>query len=154
MTSNPDRFLEDVAVGDVLTAGPIEISEAEIIAFARAYDPQPFHTDPGAAAKSPFGGLIASGWHVAGVVMRTYVNLHPFGSTPVVGMGIDELRWLQPVRPGDRLDIRWEVIEVKRSASRPDRGMVRTHTTVVNQAGVKVLTYTSLAQMPARAPAS
>lgn len=153
MTSNPDKFLEDVAVGDVRTAGPVEITQEAIIAFAKDYDPQSFHTDPAAAAASPFGGLIASGWHIAGVAMRQFVDLRPFGRTPVVGMGIDELRWLQPVRPGDKLEFRWEVVEVKRSASKPDRGSIRTQTTVTNQAGVKVMTYTSLAQIPARNPA-
>jgi acyl dehydratase len=152
MTSNPDQFLEDVTVGDIRTAGPVEITEAAIIAFARDYDPQPFHLDRAAAAASPFGGLVASGWHVAGVAMRQFVDMRPFGRTPVLGMGIDELRWLAPVRPGDLLEFRWEVVEVKRSASKPDRGMIRTHTTVTNQAGVTVMTYTSLAQMPARNP--
>jgi acyl dehydratase len=150
MTSNPDKFLEDVAVGDARTTGPVEVTQEAIIAFARDYDPQPFHIDPAAAAASPFGGLIASGWHVAGMAMRQFVDQRPFGGTPVLGMGVDELRWLLPVRPGDRLAFHWEVVEVKRSASKPDRGMVRTKTTVTNQAGAKVMTYTSLAQMPAR----
>ena len=150
MTSNPDKFLEDVAVGDVRTAGPVEITQEAIIAFAKDYDPQPFHIDP--TAHSPFGGLIASGWHIAVLAMRQYVDQRPFGRTPVLGMGVDELRWLHPVRPGDKLDFRWEVIEVRRSASKPDRGQVRAQTTVTNQAGVKVMVYTSLAQVPARSP--
>ena len=147
---DPDRYLEDVCVGDVLTGPAIEVTEADVIAFGRAYDPQPFHTDPDAARDSAFGGLIASGWHVAALVMRQLVEMRPYGATPFLGMGIDELRWLHPVRPGDRLDVRREVVAVTRSKSKPDRGLVRTTATVTNQNGVKVMTMVGLGQMPAR----
>ncbi len=150
---NPDKYLEDVAVGDVLTGPPIEIVEADVIAFGRAYDPQPFHTDPVAAKDSAFGGLIASGWQVAALVMRQLVEMRPYGATPMLGMGIDELRWLHPVRPGDRLEVRREVVAVTRSKSKPDRGMVRTAVTVTNQDGVTVMTMVGLGQMPARTQA-
>ena len=146
---NPDKYLEDVSVGDVLTGPPIEIEEVDVIAFGRAYDPQSFHTDPAAAKDGMFGGLIASGWHVAALVMRQLVEQRPYGATPMLGMGIDELRWLHPVRPGDRLHVRREVVAVTRSRSKPDRGVVRTATTVTNQDGVKVLTMVGLGQMPA-----
>ncbi len=145
-----DKYLEDVAVGDVLTGPPIEVAEADVTAFGLAYDPQPFHTDPVAAKDSAFGGLIASGWHVAALVMRQLVEMRPYGSTPMLGMGIDELRWLRPVRPGDRLEVLREVVAVTRSKSKPDRGVVRTAVTVTNQEGVTVMTMVGLGQMPAR----
>jgi acyl dehydratase len=145
-----DRFLEDVVPGETSEAGPVVITEAEIIAFGRAYDPQPFHTDPVSAAAGPFGSLIASGWHVASVVMRQAVESRPYGNTPLLGMGVDELRWLHPVRPGDSLMIRREILSVTRSTSKPDRGMVKTRVEVSNQSGRTVMTFTTLTQMPAR----
>ncbi len=147
---NLDKYLEDISVGDVLAGPPVEIEEADLIAFGRAYDPQPFHIDRAAATDSAFGGLIASGWHVAALIMRQLVEMRPYGAIPMLGMGIDELRWLHPVRPGDRLNVRREVLSVTRSKSKPDRGMVRTAVTVINQDGVKVMTMISLGQMPAR----
>jgi len=150
MLANMDRFLEDVAPGEVGVGGPTTITADEIIAFGKAYDPQPFHTDPAAAAAGPFGSIIASGWHVAALVMRQIVDAAPYGATPILGMGIDELRWLAPVRPGDSLTARREITSVKRSASRPDRGVVKTRIDVTNQAGVTVMSMTTLTQMPAR----
>ena len=148
--SNPDKYLEDVSVGDVLAGPPIAIEEADVVAFGLAYDPQPFHTDPVASKDGMFGGLIASGWHVAALVMRQLVEQRPYGATPMLGMGVDELRWLHPVRPGDRLEVRREVVTATRSRSKPDRGVVRTAVTVTNQDGVKVMTMIGLGQMPAR----
>ena len=147
---NPDKYLEDVFVGDVLAGPPIAIEEADVVAFGLAYDPQPFHTDPVASKDGMFGGLIASGWHVAALVMRQLVEQRPYGATPMLGMGVDELRWLHPVRPGDRLEVRREVVTATRSRSKPDRGVVRTAVTVTNQDGVKVMTMIGLGQMPAR----
>jgi acyl dehydratase len=145
-----DRFLEDVSPGDVTVGAPIPVTEAMIVGFASQYDPQPFHTDPVAAAASPFGSLIASGWHIAALIMRQLVDMKPYGKTPLLGLGLDELRWLQPVRPGDSLTTRREVLSVRRSASKPDRGIVKTLTEVSNQDGVKVMTFTVLTQVPAR----
>ena len=147
---NPNKYLEDVSVGDSWTGEPIDMHEADIIAFGQAFDPQPFHVDPVSAKAGPFGSLIASGWHVAAVVMRQFVDSKPYGSTPLLGMGVDELRWLHPVRPGDRLTVRREIISVTRSESKPDRGMIRNSTTVTNQDGVMVMRFLTLAQMPAR----
>jgi acyl dehydratase len=152
--SNPDRYLEDVPVGEVTIGPPITISEAEIISFGRAYDPQPFHTDPVAAASSQFGSLIASGWHVAALAMKQLVESRPYGATPVLGMGVDELRWLHPVRPGDRLTVRREIVSSKRSTSRPDRGVLKAMVEITNQQGVTVMRFTSIAQVPTRAQAS
>ena len=148
--SNPDKYLEDISVGDILAGPPIEVTEAEVVAFGRAYDPQPFHTDAVAARDGAFGGLIASGWHVAALVMRQLVEMRPYGATPMLGMGIDELRWLHPVRPGDRLEVRREVVAVTRSRSKPDWGVVRTAVIVTNQDAVTVMTMIGVGQMPAR----
>src|SRR5690606_17537741 len=98
-----DRYLDNLTVGESWEGEPFTITEAEIIAFAKQFDPQPMHIDPVAAAEGRFGGLIASGWHVASRVMRDYVDAAYFGATPMLGLSIDDLRWLRPVRPGDTL---------------------------------------------------
>lgn len=147
----PDRYLDDLQVGEAWLGEPFEITEAEILDFARVYDPQPMHVDPEAAARGRFGGLIASGWHVASRVMREFVDESPFGATPMLGLRIDELCWLKAVRPGDRLQVRREIVEVARSRSRPDRGVIRTATHVVNQDDEPVLTFFTLIQLPANA---
>jgi acyl dehydratase len=111
------------------------------VAFARDWDPQPFHVDETAAAASIYGGLIASGWHTACVFMRLFVE-GLLGRAAALGSpGIDELRWLRPVRPGDTLEGRLEVLEVRPSRSKPDRGMVRLRSVLVNQDQEEVLTF-------------
>jgi len=145
-----DRYLEDVHPGEASTGGPILVTEEEIVAFGRAYDPQPFHTDAAAAAAGPFGSLIASGWHVAALIMKQLVDSRPYGNTPLLGMGVEELRWLHPVRPGDRLMVRREILSTTRSSSKPDRGVVRTRVDVTNQSGRTVMALTTVTQMPAR----
>lgn len=145
-----DRYLDDLTVGESWEGAPFTITEGEIIAFAEQFDPQPMHIDRAAAAQGRFGGLIASGWHVASRVMREYVDLAPFGATPMLGMRIDELCWLHPVRPGDVLRVRRELVAVTPSRTRPDRGTIRTATTVTNQDDVVVLTFFNLLQMFAR----
>jgi acyl dehydratase len=146
-----DRYLDDLTVGETWAGEPFTLSQAEILDFARAYDPQPMHVDAEAAAAGRFGGIIASGWHVASRVMREYVDTAPFGATPMLGIRIDELTWQKPVRPGDTLIVRREIVEVTRSRSKPDRGVIRTFTTVTNQHGETVLTFFNLIQMPAHA---
>src|SRR6202011_1592644 len=94
------RYLEDLAVGEFNTTPEIAVSEADIIEFARRYDPQEIHTGPQASPQRAFPGLIASGWHTAAVVMRLLVDSHPLGSTPLLGLGVEDLRWPTPVRPG------------------------------------------------------
>jgi acyl dehydratase len=148
--THPDRYLDDLQVGDAWESGPFSLSEVEILDFAKQFDPQPMHMDPVAAAEGRFGGLIASGWHVASRVMRDFVDLAPFGVTPMLGMRIDDLCWLHPVRPGDELRVRREIVAVTPSRTRPDRGTIRTATTVTNQDCVVVLTFFNLIQMPVR----
>lgn len=144
------RYLEDIVIGETWTSPSVVLSEEEIVAFGRANDPQPIHTDPEAAASNRFGGLIASGWQVAALSMRLFVESGGYGDTPIVGLGIDELRWTKPVRPGDRLHTVREVIETRRSKSKPDFGIIRTRVTVVNQDGETVLSMIANGQIRAR----
>lgn len=145
-----DRYLDDLNVGETWHGEPFEMTETDIVRFASEYDPQPMHVDNGAAAQGRFGGIIASGWHVASRVMREYVDTSPFGATPMLGLRIDELCWLHPVRPGDHLTVSREIKAITRSKSKPDRGTVKTATTVVNQNGAVVMTFLNLIQMGVR----
>ena len=111
------RHFEDFVPGAVAEFGPIDVDESEVLAFAKRYDPQPIHTDPVAAARGPFGGVIASGWHTASLVMRLLVENYLARDASLASPGVDELRWLWPVRPGDRLHVRATVIEARRSQS-------------------------------------
>jgi acyl dehydratase len=148
-----DRYLDDMVVGESWEGEPFTITEAEIIAFAAQFDPQPMHMDKAAAEAGRFGGLIASGWHVCSRVMREYVDVAYFGATPMLGISIDDLRWLRPVRPGDALTVRREVLAVTPSQSRPDRGTLKTKTWVSNQDGDVVMTFENLMQFPRNAEA-
>jgi acyl dehydratase len=137
------RYFDDIRVGEAVEFGGYTMSEPEIIDFAERYDPQPFHTDPAAAKASHFGGLIASGWHTSAVVMRMMVaNL--LDENSMGSPGVDELRWLKPVRPGDTLRVRATVIEARESQSRPDRGMVRSRFEILNQHNKVVMTMTAM----------
>lgn len=140
MDPKSGRYFEDYVVGVKQEVGSVTISEAEIIEFANKYDPQDFHTDPEKAAKGPFGGLIASGWHTIAVVMRLLVDRYLDNASSLGSPGIDELRWLAPVRPADVLTVQAEVFDARRSNSKPDRGLIHTHVEVRNQDGVMVMT--------------
>ncbi|MGO9017293.1 MAG: MaoC family dehydratase [Syntrophobacteraceae bacterium] len=139
-TPKEDLCLEDYVVGSVSEFGSITVEEADIIDFARRFDPQVFHTDPEAAKKSFYGGLIASGWHTAAMMMRLIVDHYLPGTASMGSPGIDELRWIRPVRPGDELSIRVTVLEANRSNSKPDRGVIRSFVEVLNQNREVVLT--------------
>jgi acyl dehydratase len=144
------RYLEDIVIGETWTSRTIVLTEDEIIAFGRANDPQPMHTDPEAAARGRFGGLIASGWQIAALSMRLFVEAGGYGETPVVGLGIDELRWKKPVRSGDSLHVIREVIDARPSRSRPSFGIIQTRVSVINQDGDAVLTMVAVGQIAAR----
>jgi acyl dehydratase len=131
--SPSQRYFEDYRVGMVDEFGTIAVTEAEIVSFGTLYDPQTMHVDPDAAQSGPFGGLIASGWHTATMVMRLFVEHYLSHVAALASPGIDELRWLRPVRPGDSLRVRVTVVETRRSQSKPDRGLVRTLVEVLNQ---------------------
>ena len=147
------RYFEDYAPGAVVDCGTFTLSEAEIIAFAAQYDPQPFHTDPVAAKDSPFGGVIASGWHSTAMMMRQLVGHFFSPETGLGSPGVDSIRWISPVRPGDTLQVRVTIAEARRSASKPDRGIVKTRTELVNQDGQVAMTVTANSIIRARNPA-
>src|SRR5262245_57316526 len=126
------KYLEDFREGEVWQSGSIVLGEDEMIAYAKANDPQPIHVDPDAAKDGPFGGIIASGWQIAALSMRLFVEAGGYGDAPIVGIGIDELRWKQVVRAGDTLGSTREIVEVRRTASKPDRGASRCRVIVPN----------------------
>jgi uncharacterized protein (DUF924 family)/acyl dehydratase len=132
------RYLEDFAEGQCFEAGPLRVEAENILAFAAEFDPQPFHLDETSARESLFGGIAASGWHTAALTMRLLVasGLSPAGG--IVGTGFDEFRWPRPVRPGDELSIRCEVLEVRHSRSRSGQGLIKLRTTTTNQHGEAV----------------
>ena len=150
--ASKDRYFEDYVPGAVLEYGTVPLSEAEIIGFAKQFDPQYFHTDPAAAKNGPYGGLIASGWHTAGVMMRMIVDHYLPTSASLGSPGIDEIRWTKPVRPGDSLSLRISILEAKRSTSKPDRGMVRALIEVLNQNQECVMTMKGMNLMRCRKP--
>jgi acyl dehydratase len=127
------RYFEDFVEGQTVDLGSFQYTQQDIIDFARAYDPQPMHTDPEAAAKSTYGGLIASGWQTATSYMRILVEEIMRDSASIGSPGIERLRWLKPVRPGDALQARFTVLEARPSNSRPDWGIVRSKGEVLNQ---------------------
>ena len=127
------RYLEDFVVGQIFGSGRMRVGAERIKQFAAEFDPQPFHVDEKAAEKTAFGGLAASGWHTAAMTMRLLVDgeMKPAGG--IVGAGFEEFQWPRPVRPGDELHIRSEVLEVRASKSRPQQGLVKVCTTTLNQ---------------------
>lgn len=142
MSPNP-RFYEDYTVGEVIRSAAVTLSEADIVEFAFKYDPQPFHIDKPSADQSIYGGLIASGWQVIAVTFRMLVQAGLLGEGSMGSPGVDELRWILPVRPGDTLRGEVEVLEMRPSASKPDRGIVRMAYQITNQKGETVCTLRS-----------
>lgn len=130
---------EDFHAGQLIEAGPYAVSQAEIIDFARAYDPQWFHTDPEQALNGRFGGLIASGWQTCGIAMRLAVEAALTGSESFASPGLEYVKWLAPVRPDDRLCLHAEVLEVRRSTRSPDLGILRWRWRLLNQHDIEVL---------------
>jgi acyl dehydratase len=139
MTPLEDRWFADYKPGAVYEYGHATLTEDELLDFARKFDPQPMHTDPAYAATGPFGGLIASGWHTAGLMMRLLADNYLSKVASLASPGVDELRWPHPVRPGDVLRLRVEVVEARESRSKPDRGIVRTKAELLNQDDVVVM---------------
>ncbi|MEO8096821.1 MAG: MaoC family dehydratase [Acidobacteriota bacterium] len=131
-----NQYLEDLSIGHVYRTIAIQVSEEEILEFARRYDPQPIHIDREAAASGPFKGLIASGWHTAALVMKLNAESKFLGDTPMLGMGVEGLEWPVPVRPGDTLRVETEVKSIRLSKSNPGFGIVSLTCTAYNQDGV------------------
>lgn len=144
------RWFEDYAEGSQGEFGPVVVDEAEVVDFGRRYDPQPFHVDRAAAADGPFGGLVASGWHTCALMMRLLAEEYLSPASSLGSPGVDELRWVRPVRPGARLTLRTTVREARRSRSKPDRGLVRTHVELVDQTGEVVLSLLAMNLVRAR----
>lgn len=137
----PQKYFDDFEVGERFVTPGITVTESDIIEFALKYDPQPFHLDAQAAADSQFGGLIASGYQTLALCFRLFIQHGILREASMGSPGIDELRWNQPVRPGDTLHTEVEVLEVIPSRSKPDRGVVRFKYSSVNQNGDAVLTF-------------
>jgi acyl dehydratase len=150
--SSPKQFYEDFEIGDVRETGRYRITQEEGLAFARAYDPQPFHLDAKAAESSFFRKLVISGWQTAAISMRLLVDARSAEDSPLVGSGVDELRWTFPVAPGDELRVRSEVIEKAPWPGGKPRGVVRFRNETLNQDDVVVLTYIANTIAPMRAP--
>jgi acyl dehydratase len=133
-------YFEDFKVGNTIELGSRTLTEEEIISFAKEYDPQPFHIDKAAAEKSMFGGIIASGWQTCGIMMRMLVDGYLREAASLGSPGVDEIRWLKPVRPGDTLSVSITTVESRPSSSKPDRGVVVNTWQATNQRGEVVAT--------------
>ena len=145
-----EQYLEDFFVGQVFNSSRIKVEKDEIVEFGKRFDPQPYHVDEAAARDTVFRGLAASGWHTAAMTMRILVDgdFKPAGG--IIGVGFDELSWPRPVRPGDELHAKSEVLDVRPSKSRPDRGLIRVKTTTFNQNDDVVQVYTGNLIVPRR----
>jgi acyl dehydratase len=150
MPETAPLHLEDLAVGQTFGSGTVRVDPDRVRAFAQEFDPQPFHLDGAAAGTSLFGGLVASGWHTAALTMRLLVEGDFKVAGGLIGAGVEELRWPRPVRPGDTLRVESEVLEVRPSGSRPDRGIVRMRSTTLNQDGQPVLVQVASLVVPRR----
>ena len=139
-----DRYFEDYVPGVTHRFGSVAVELDELVAFAERYDPQSIHTDPEAALDGPFKGVIASGWMTAGLMMRLYCQHYLSAVASLASPGVDELRWVRPVRPGDHLSIRVTVQDARRSRSKPDRGIVTSFVEVLNQDDAVVMTFTAM----------
>jgi len=148
-------YFDDLEVGQETLFGYYDVTRDEVLEFAQKYDPQPFHLSDEEAAKTHFGRLAASGWHTCAMTMAVIArHVVATGQAGLGSPGVDELRWLKPVYPGDRFTVRGKVIETTPSRSKPHIGVVRSENTVTNQNDVKVMTFTSIVMMLRRPAAS
>jgi len=143
------EWFDDLKAGMRFKSAEMTVSKEDILRFAAEFDPQPFHQDEEAAKQTIFGGLAASGWHTAAIAMKLAITCRPFGPHPLLGAGVDDLRWLKPVRPGDRLHVEGEVLELVPSKTKP-QGIVRIKWTAYNQFGEAVYTFNPIAIVPRR----
>jgi acyl dehydratase len=145
-----DRYFEDFAVGDTFESATAHVSEADIMDFARAFDPQPWHLDAEAATKSPFKGLVASGWHTTAITMRLFVESGVLRATGILGLGVDDLRWPKPVRPGTTLRVKGEVIALEPPAPGRRAGTMRVQLTTIDEQKEPVLTEVAILRVRIR----
>lgn len=144
------RYFDDFSIGMVMTHQGPTLTQEEIVEFAGRYDPQPFHIDEAAAEQSPYGGLIASGWHTMATTMRMMCDCYLLDTASLGSPGVDELRWRLPVRPGDTLALKVEITETKRSRTKPDRGFVYYNAQVLNQHSESVMTFKAVGMIKTR----
>jgi acyl dehydratase len=144
------QYLEDFAAGQVYRSNRMQVDKGQILAFASQFDPQPYHLDEEAARKSVFKGLAASGWHTAAVTMRLLVESEFQPADGILGVGLEELSWPRPVRPGDELRVETQVLELRPSKLRADRGVIRVRTTTLNQNDQPVQIFTGNLLVPRR----
>ena len=143
------EWFDDLKLGMRFKSGEATVSKEDILRFASEFDPQPFHTDEEAAKATVFKGLAASGWHTAAIAMKLATTCRPFGPHPLLGAGVDDLRWPMPVRPGDTLHLEGELVELVPSRTKP-QGIVRIKWTAFNQKGEAVYTFTPIGIVPRR----
>src|SRR2546429_9849820 len=143
------RYFDDLKVGDRFKSEPLRVTEKKLIEFAHKFDPQMFHLSRKDAERTIFKGLIASGWHTAAMTMRLFVQTLNFAEG-AIGLGVDELRWPNPVRPGDSLCVETEIVELRLSRSKPNYGIVRLRNVTTNQLGEIVQMMTASAMVPLR----
>ena len=144
-----DHYFDDLKIGDRFKSGPLTVTEREVIEFAHKFDPQMFHLSRNRAERTIFKGLIASGWHTAAISMRLFVRTLNFAEG-AIGLGVDELRWPNAVRPGDVLMVETEILELRSSRSRPGHGIIRFRNVTTNQRGEVVQTMLASAMVPRR----
>lgn len=148
----PEVYFEDLPAGTVFDLGTYGVTKEEILEFARKYDPQPFHTDEEAAKDSIYGGLIASGWHTCSMMMRLLCDGLLSRAASLGSPGMDQIRWLKPVRPGDTLHGVMKIVDSRASRSKPDRGVIRSRWEVHNQDGEMVMTMEGIGMYRRREP--
>jgi len=139
-----ERYFEDLKAGDRFKSDAYKVSEEQIVSFAREFDPQPFHLDQTVARQTMFKDLIASGWHTAAITMRLFVQTLNFAEG-AIGLGVDELRWPNAVKPGDELQVETEIVDLRESRSKPSHGIVRLRNVTMNQRCEVVQTMTASA---------
>jgi acyl dehydratase len=144
-----EHYFDDLKAGDRFKSEPLEVTEKQVIEFAHKFDPQMFHLTRKSAERTIFKGLVASGWHTAAMTMRLFVQTLNFAEG-AIGLGVDELRWPNAVRPGDALKVETEILELRPSRSKPDYGIIRLRNVTTNQRGEIVQTMTANAMVPRR----
>ena len=144
------RYFDDFEVGETFHSGTVTLTEPALLDFARVYDPQPFHLDRQAAAEGPFGELVASGFQTLVLAFRVFYDANVINACSLGSPGMDELRWVKPVRPDDTLSVAAEVLDKRASKSKPDRGILRMAYTVTNQDDEPVMTFTTIHMMKRR----
>lgn len=147
-----DRFFEDYVEGATYSYGHLGVTEQEIIDYALQFDPQAIHVDPGYARGGPFGGIIASGWHTAGLMMRMFADHYLTHNASLASPGIDEVRWPAPLRPGNQVRLRVTTAEARPSKSKPDRGLIFTDAALLTQDDVAVMTLRAMNMVARRNP--